>query len=318
MIPLSARIPLDRPFATINSPRRLSRKGANMSLVTAFCLSNQDVLFAADRVHVTTDEKENVVDRTVTDEKLVHYGNGVIGYAGDPGLARDIIKSLPENIDDPHRLGELFGDIRHNLVRRLPQSLADSRKVEFLYSNGPDCLYTFKSDHGFTAENETQGFAAIGITQYARFVYAMFNGAMALQIEAAQRLAALQTVITHNALTLHLEDTAMVLEAEKGGAPPEAITERAKRLAALINSITAGVNPTCVSEEMDMWLLRYGSGKPERLADVDAVRESIRKYRRGALAALYRLPTPEPAESPPTPRTKRTPKPRTRKRSPET
>lgn len=261
--------------------RRRTLGPNNMSLVMAFCLSNKDVLFASDRVYVVRDEAGNVVSRYANCEKWLPYSGGMIGFAGEPGIARDIIDGLPPiTRDTPSRGLRIAEYLREGMA----SFSAFGERVEFIFSDGPDCLYSFASDVQFTPARE-MGFAAIGVTDYARFIHFLHAGDLALTLTQTQRLAILQLLVTSEKIAEIPFLQREALRSAAGDCP----FEKAKRLAAFQIAAAADANPTAVSHELDMWVLRHGATAPEKVpqAEVDRIRAEVHEYRRKSLESLY-------------------------------
>lgn len=205
----------------------LKRRDETMSLVTAFCLENKDTLFVADKSSVALDEAGNSGGRKDDATKLREYSNGVIGYAGYAELAIDIIRALTPLVSSDPAI-ELQGKLleqHHRLTARMPDHIREARAVEFIFANGTDCFYVFRSANGFSPEM-VDWWGCIGLTGLATFAYYIFyNSDIRLNVEHAKRLGALQVSVTADASPTSVSHAMDMWLLRHGAKTPERLTD---------------------------------------------------------------------------------------------
>jgi hypothetical protein len=227
-----------------------------MSLVTVFCLRDGGVLFASDRREVIRYGEGDVLVKYTDALKLHKYSGGVMGAAGDPGLALDMINLLTpvsNNEDVRFEIQEQLIAHYNRLTKHMPDEARKLKVAEFVFCRGGEHVIKFKSLEGFSPATNYK-WDAIGLPMQAALVEQLYKTNRLPNLAEAQRLAALQIHVTHDA------------------------------------------DPTAVSGEMDMWLLRQGADQPEELSNVDELRAWVPEFLQATIGEFYGMPLSGPRD----------------------
>lgn len=220
-----------------------------MSLVIALRLRDGSILFAADKRIATKSTDLAIVNQSSHGKKLFSTHGGVFGIVGNPDFARDILTDI-RPVAGVDKITDLCATLEQQFA-----------------------LKTRGMPESVVAEKETELLFSDGSERYVRF--SSVNGFSVPDVSYGEFEASGETLYARLIYGLFATDDGLSLQA-------------AKRLAALQIGITADIDPSSVSQEIDMLLLDNGTVR--EIEDVSAAREWAAEYRKSIRARLHAAP----------------------------